>query len=268
MVSWQAIPSSDHSPVPAGNQLDALSADMSRSCLSLLILAVVMASFSGCAKREPQSTLEHQTVIAIANMLMTYEFRHPSVHVTNLAQIYTGLNKPYPHRWHHQFARYGKDAGFTNSFYGRYVFLPAGLTNRFVEGELVMMNAVPFPDSTGRLGRMVLSRVGGTYQQWRFRWFAEQDVQSLFAQLGTTIPKPQVMPPAPHEGKRVWEVSRPETREFPLWMRMQLGIMDLCQWLGVNPSWAYWIQWALIALVVLLVGIALVQLGRRLLRRS
>jgi hypothetical protein len=222
----------------------------------------------GCQRDEArqQYSIEGRTVGRIINLLQLHDAK-PGTPVTNLAQAFADLDVDYPHTWHRQFKAFGKHAGFTNSFFEKYIFFPPGITNYWIDGELLFMNAKPYPGPRGEVMRTVISKGGKVYYH---QVFLEERVQQIFKEASIAIPKVTPMPavPAPPEAKRVWEVSRPETREFPLWVRMQLGIMDLCQWLGVNPSWAYWIQWALIALVVLLVGIALVQLGRRLLRRS
>src|SRR5207247_4597811 len=78
-----------------------------------------------------------------------------------------------------------------------YVFLPPGVTNRWVQGELIFMNAKPFPDSRGELTRMIISRVGRSYSQFRYASYPEFQVQEIFKDAGIDIPKPPTTPEPP-----------------------------------------------------------------------
>jgi len=106
------------------------------------------------------------------------------------------LVRSYPHSWDQRLRAFGKDAGFTNSIFEKYIFPLHGLTNRVAEGEILLLNAQPFPGPE-RLGRIVISRIGTGLNDYRRVWLPERRIQQIFAEAGMEIPKAIPMPPPP-----------------------------------------------------------------------
>jgi len=211
---------------------------------------IILASLvTACRKEISQSEAEHEATHRLKNMLALYELENAGVYVTNLAQVFSALKKEYPHYWHKQFSAYGMYAGFKNSFYEKYMFLPLGATNQAIEGEFVFLNAEPFPDGEKKLGRMVASRVGGRYQDCRLRWFREERIEKIFREAGIEMPKPVPMPPpppAPPEDKHHVPLSVRLSEFFAVWAD-HLG-------LGADKGWV--LQRATFSLLLFLVALA------------
>ena len=65
--------------------------------------------------------------------------------------------------WHDRFRRFGKRAGFKNSIYEKYIFFPPGMRSKGLPGEVVMMNAMPYPGPEGELRRTIVFLADGKY---------------------------------------------------------------------------------------------------------
>ena len=142
-------------------------------------------------------------------LLRFHETEFPGVRVTNVSQLY--YDRDYPHGLEEIFRAFGKHAGFKNSFYEKYVFPSPGITNRLLGGEIVALNAQPFPDRQGTLGRMVVSKIAPDDETYRLKWISEKDIREIFAQAGVEIPKPVSMPspskPPAEPGAKEFEPS-------------------------------------------------------------
>jgi hypothetical protein len=163
----------------------------------LLLATAVSLSQCGCRQVEDQITAEHRTVQGLVTLLALHDAQFPQRPPTNLAQLFLEMGATYPHASEQKFRSYGRHSGFTNSFYEKYVLVPKGTRHRFVRGELALLNARPFPDTAGRLGRILVSREGGDQGGYRVDWFKEAEVQQIFEDVGREIPKPVLMPPPP-----------------------------------------------------------------------
>jgi len=189
------------------------------------VLAVVF--LYGCKPSEKQYEAEGQAMKGILNLINMYTYRFPGVPVTNLAQLFAAEGQGYPHTWHRRFIAFGKHAGFTNSFYEKYIFFPAGITNRWIEGEVTFMNARPYPGPDGQLQRTVISRISTGY----FRQvLGEKAVQQLFRDNGIVEPKPVTMPPPPP--------APPTARGDPITFKVSNRIIMFAQSLGMTGSGA------------------------------
>ena len=115
--------------------------------------------------------------------------------------------------YEHYFRKFGKNAGFKNSFYEKYVFVPAGATNLIGEGTPILMNAMPFENDDGFRGRYVIYRVhAGAYSKW---WVDEDRLQEAFRASGVQIPSPVPAAPVPRPPGRP---PRPQSiRETSVW---------------------------------------------------
>ena len=165
-------------------------------CLRSLFLSALLVCLPACSPREEQYIAEGQTAHKVVSLLQMFQIENPGTRPTNLIQLFGGENGRYPHAWHQRFQAYGKDAGFTNSIFEKYLFLPNGITNRLIQGEALVMNAQPFSNAQGR-GRIVISRVGLDVNDYRRTWIEENRIQGIFAQLGVEIPTQVSMPLPP-----------------------------------------------------------------------
>jgi hypothetical protein len=191
-----------------------------RETMWLLPLLLVIVN-CGCTGQHAQISDELDAADFIIKVITYYEQRIPNSQFTNLQEVFLRTETPYPERWHYRFRRFGTDAGFRNSFYEKYVVLPHGFQTSFARGEIVLLNAKPFPSRDGTRGRLLLSRTGTRYDDWNIKWVPEGEVQQVFRDAGQTIPKPPVLP-APTDLR--------EHESPPL----RLRILDLFRYLTAN----------------------------------
>jgi hypothetical protein len=194
-----------------------------------------------------------QYVVEAQTISFIYRAYNQQEPITNLMQVFTERGPYYPHDLDAKFRAYGKHAGFTNSFYEKYIFFPPGLTNRHFKGELLFMNAKPYPAPHDEMQRQIVSWAAG---QFYTRPCSEKAVQQMFREMGIQEPKPEAMPPPPAPppgfGKR-----EPLTDRFWYWF-----ITITSAW-GVTQE-AYWVLLFLMAAVPLLLLILLARwLSRR-----
>jgi hypothetical protein len=167
-----------------------------RIVLSRLAVAFfLMVGLSACREQTTQISEEHRAINRLMPLLSFYEADFPGVRVTNLAQVFH--DRPYPYGLEEIFRAFEGNAGFTNSFYEKYAFPSGVVTNHYVEGEILFLNAAPFPNRKGQLGRMVVSKPATSNAVHRIMWLSEDGVQKVFAEAGVEIPKPPSMPQPP-----------------------------------------------------------------------
>jgi hypothetical protein len=180
-------------------------------------------------------------------LLDLYSHEHPESRVTNLQQIFSAAEQGYPHHFHRRFLAFGENAGFTNSFYEKYTFLPPGVTSRWTEGDILLMNARPYPGPYGGMARGVISKADKVYHQ---KQLEEERIQQLFREAGILEPKPDSMPPPPP--------PPPETEyKRPLSSRVRGAVMDFLLLQGLSEQVAFVIWWILLSVPL----IALVSIG-------
>ena len=199
--------------------------------IALLIFSVV-----GCQQELEQVAVEQQTVERLISLLRIHSIEYPNAGITNTSVVFTDLRRPYPYGLHRQFKSFKKYAGFKNSFYEKYYFPLPGLTNRLVQGEILLLNAEPFPDRAGKLGRIVVSKVGEGHADYRLKWVSEENVQSLFSEAGVKIPTLQPFsppPPAPPDA---------EGHEWNIWAATQGVFHALAYLLGLGVERAGLLQ--------------------------
>jgi hypothetical protein len=165
------------------------------------------------------------------------------VSITNVPQVLDGTmdlsrwHIMHPARLESDFRKFGQHAGFTNSFYEKYVRVPPGVTNRAFPQEAIFMNAYPVPDYDGGYGRYVIWREGP--QDYRNNWAPESQIQEAFKRAGVPIPQVTPMPKPP----------RPEGSPYPdhsLGTRAVLFFKDLSGDYG--PGRALWFPFMLVCL--------------------
>lgn len=217
---------------------------MTRFCLSFAAIVIGLLC-CGCERREKQYTAEGQTALQIIRLLEHHHVEYQGVTVTNLSQLTDMWNRGYPHFWHRRFGRFGKHKGFTNSFYEKYLFFPSGLTNQLFDGELVLMNAQPYPDPDGTLERSVIIRTG---ESFHWRTISEERIQRFFKELGIPEPKPTPMPPPPPAPPEV------EYRE-PLSTKIERFYSRLAESFGVDgDKWRIFRDMTVAAVFLLTAG--------------
>lgn len=184
---------------------------------------------SACSSRNKHYEVERQTALDIVGFLKVYELDHRDVRPTNLFQVFAGVGKHYPHFLHERFASYGAHAGFSNSFYEKYAFLPPGVTSRFVEGEILLLNAHPYSDPYGKLERNVISRATEGY---KWRTLQEDTIQRMFKETGQRIPKPTPMPPPPPAPS----MNTDAEESYPLSVRVERFFGQLAEGIGLGKE--------------------------------
>lgn len=172
---------------------------MSFRRLTPIALVLLAATNVACEKRPTRSDIEWETASRITSLLKLYETANSGVRMTNLAQLFAAAGKPYPYSWHKKFQRFGDDAGFENSIFEKYVFPPPNVRSRYLEGEILVLNAAPFRDTEKHLRRMVITRAGSGLEGFRTTWLHEETIQAIFRDSGIPIPRPITMPLPPPE---------------------------------------------------------------------
>jgi len=212
----------------------------------LLLLALGMA---GCVREADRAQAEASTARDIIWCLDIYALSHRDTRPTNLFQVFAGVNYDYPYSLHERFSRFGERKGFSNSFYEKYVFPPPGVTNRFmgVFGEVLLLNAEPYPDQQRVLQREVICLTSNGHA---LVTLTEDLVKKVFNEAGQQIPKPLVMaapPPVPPEKDHREPFSHKRYKFF----------YGLAQALGVGGQNWLVVQNATLALlsIVLLLGL-------------
>ena len=154
----------------------------------------------GCIKKKPQSYWEKNAADFVRQCLNLYAIENPGVAKTNVAQIITNAYHGYPSDLHREFLSYGKHAGFTNSFFEKYVFIPESVTNFIpgVGGKAVLMNSQPFPHDATNINRIVIhENPGDSGMYYSYKTVSEGKVQRLFEEAGVPIPEPPRFPTPP-----------------------------------------------------------------------
>lgn len=190
-----------------------------------LFLCSIVSVLAGCEPRQKQFEVEARTVFGLIKMLESYELEHPGVPITNLSQVFSGLEREYPHNWHKQLNAFGKFAGFTNSFYERYVFFPSGVTNSRIGGELVCMNAIPYPAPYNEMNRSLVAKAANRYFRVPLR---EEQIQHLLKEANIPEPKPVPMPAPP---------APPATEPMAFSTKVSRFFMRLAGYLGISEHW-------------------------------
>jgi hypothetical protein len=213
-----------------------------------LLVPVVLLVLAGCTPKRTQYQAEGRTALDIITFLKVYELRHPEMRPTNLFQVFVGVNKHYPHFLHDRFVPFGVQAGFTNSFYEKYVFPAPGVTNRLIKGEVLLLNAEPYRDGYGDLVREVISKTSDGYQR---NTLSERTVQELFKEASAKIPDPTPMPApptAPAADRYEDDAARRTSRFF----------VRLAEYLGLDGRTGWILQYATLGLGIVAIAALLV----------
>jgi hypothetical protein len=201
--------------------------------------------------------LEQITADAIAKGLTFYENQHPDLPLTNVVQAFSMMELGRPHRTHpyrlqERFLEFGKQSGFKDSIYEKYVAVSVGITNRAIQGVTVFMSAEPFSDLNRDTVRMVIWKAGK--RDYRIARLEDQHVQEILKEANLTIPKPTPMPPPP-----VLSPLEPD----PISVKVEKYFRDVAGNIGIGRgSW-----WIILLLYAAVAGLFLLFLyiwfGRR-----
>ena len=195
-----------------------------RALQACVVVALVLTI--GCEPKQEQALAESAVAHELASMLKARDFAG-APRLTNFAQLFAEHHpdRPfYPYAWDKRFRRFGSNAGFSNSFYEKYVSLPAGNTPASIDGDLLLMSARPFPDLKGRSSRILVSRIGLDRERYRVYVLPETNVIKIFADSKIEVPKaaefPAPPPPSPDD-KRMLNAHRPYSAAD--WVRIMCG---------------------------------------------
>jgi hypothetical protein len=192
------------------------------------ICVVVACCVSGCGIRERQERIaaESEAGARLVKLFWLYEDQFPTQPRTNLAGLFDTVGTGYPSDLHERFRRFGRNAGFSNSFYEKYVFVPPGISNAVTGGEMILMSAASFPEEDGREVRVVIFRNGFGYDGWGQKWLPEEVVREIFATAKVEFPKPVPLP------RQAVEARYSQN----LWQRIQTESGDWARFLGLGRS--------------------------------
>jgi hypothetical protein len=227
-----------------------------RTALLVLLFGAALGGLPGCGRKiQKLHELEGNAAAAIYRALDRYEALNPTTDVTNLPQVFNAASDLS--RWHilHpaffdlEFRKFGKSAGFTNSFYEKYVRVPPFVTNRAFPRDPIFMNAQPVPDYNDGYGRYVVWREGLQYH--RNTWVPEDQIQEAFRRAGVPVPQPTPMPKPPVPEGRPY--SQP-----PLSARIRWFFRDL-----VGDRFADTLMWIFLGIPVASAGIIVAWFVRR-----
>ena len=124
----------------------------------------------------------------------TIRFHLAEAHVlpTNVNQLIRFMTTEGWASLEDRFKHFGEQAGFSNSIFEKYVFLPAGVT--FPVGpsaaEAILLNAHSIQDKNGERYRWVIYRIGEAVDH---TVLTEDKVQEIITRAGVAIPKPAPM---------------------------------------------------------------------------
>lgn len=222
--------------------------------VSTIILALSF-SLIGCETRWRQEriTLESTAGERLVKLFWLHESLFPERPRTNLAELFDTVGNGYPDELHESFRRLGRDAGFSNLFYERYVFVPPGMSNALVGGDVILIGVAPFPEENGQLVRVVIFRNGFGYEGWGQKWVREDILQGVFATAKVEFPKPAKLSPQSngvHNSRTLWARIRDESGDWARFIGM-----------GRNRWWVLVLCCGLIVLTIAV--LIIIWLGRR-----
>jgi len=188
----------------------------------LICACIALLMCLSCSRRPSQEEMEAQTLRWVDKWVRLYEVKFPGITITNLDQVYRGLDRAYPHSVHDELKPYGKHAGFKTSFFEKYVFFPLGNTSHWAQGEVAYMNAQPFPLREGNgMGRRLVFR----NSSYRYHTMSEERVQRMLTEDGLKpLPLGTISLPPP----------RPPEPEIPFHFRIQEKFWRACGKLGLG----------------------------------
>jgi hypothetical protein len=208
----------------------------------------------GCDSKKNLVDLECESAASIAQVLRFLEVEKPDAAVTNLYEVYTnagllgGWHSAHPSWYHREFKKHGKNAGFNNSYFEKYVVAPAFLTNLGVPGMPVFMSAQAASFGWGDKRRVIISRIGP--RDYLDTWETEYRIQKVFKASGAIIPQPQAMPLPPKPP------AEPKP-QIDLITSVRIKSWRLANALGIPQDVAFLALLASVGLTFLLLGVAI-----------
>ena len=154
----------------------------------------------------------------------------------------------YPVDLHERFRRYGRDAGFTNSIFERYVFVGTQVTNKEFQGQLAFLSTRPYVSESGQPLRIAIVRRGSGYEGWIANEFLEQTVEESLNSAGIEMPKPVALTSGPSRREGAY---RP-----PVGHRIRRFFENVAYYHG--PGRFFWLPTMLICVGVPILGVILV----------
>jgi len=211
-------------------------------------LLYIMGAFAlgvSCARVPEQRSVEYRSIQHARDLFQTHSVLRSNEVPTNLQDIYKGaFDRAYPHGWHKDFKKYGKYAGFKNSFFEKYVLFPPGTTSQIAQGELVMMNSHPFPLDKHKLGRFVVLKQGNSISPVDF---SEEVIQKILREERIKPYDLPAFPPPPRESRTRFPGEPPE------WVyQLNLFCDRIAERLGMGLGRGWILQFSAIGFFILL----------------
>ena len=152
----------------------------------------VMKGLGAAGERAAQSNVEARYAQKLCSAIGLARAVNQGIMPTNIIQVQPSLTMEGWAMWENVFRQFGDEAGFSNSIFEKYVFLPPGLKVPVgrVSVDGISMNAKIFLDDQGRAYRWIIYHYGDEIDCGPF---AEEKVQEMLLQAGIKVPKPPPM---------------------------------------------------------------------------
>lgn len=225
----------------------------------------------GCAEEPSQSAVEGHIASELISMLKKRDYLAME-RPTNFAHLFMEHHAGrsfYPYVWEKRLREFGKNAGFTNSFFEKYVVLPPGLTLAPLKGDLILMTARPFPYHDEEFFRdavpirILISKIGLEHEKYRIYRLTETEVTNLFAQQKIQIPRPITVSPPPPPSPEEQRILNARL-SYSASDRVRIICGRIASRIGMTEGhWPTVLFLFIIFLIALIVGVFLFRSGRR-----
>jgi hypothetical protein len=157
----------------------------------LKLLMVTLTPYIVVAQEASLPSFEYRFVPELCSAVEAFINNNHAI-PTNMSQLQNWLTVEGWAWWEEKFKEFGEHAGFSNSIFEKYVFLPSGVffQIRSKTFEAVLMNAQPFSDGRGATNRWVIHRTGEVINR---SLLPEEKVQGMLRRAGIDAPKPPPM---------------------------------------------------------------------------
>ena len=159
-----------------------------RGCFFFLIILLYPLWGLGRSITDKQSGTENQFLNALISGFGMYQATHEGVLATNWTMLSEWFNDDFWPSWEKKFGTFGKQKGFTNSIFEKYVWVKPGVVVVTTQPpkEILLMSSVPLQEGTNLIRRAILLEGTNIVE----RHIPEDFVQKSFQIAGRAIPGP------------------------------------------------------------------------------